>query len=128
MEPNTKKYPTVHRYFLHAIISRGLLQAELDGNNPNGPIARLHLELWCACLVPVLEGWKKEKINDAAVTAFIRQKRRVNLLTRSRNAVFHYSPDYFDERFVEMLSEKGMVEWVRGLHDAIDAFFLAKHQ
>jgi hypothetical protein len=84
------------------------------------------MELWYACLVPVLEGWTKEKINNAAVTAFMRQNHKVKLLRQCRNAVFHYSPYYLDERTRGLMAEVGMVEWVHGLHDAISAFFLAE--
>jgi hypothetical protein len=117
---------TLHRYFLHASRNRSLFLAELQDGDPGGPRARLHLELWYACLVPVLEGWTKEKINNAAVTAFMRQNRKVKLLRQCRNAVFHYSPCYLDERTRGLMAEVGMVEWVHGLHDAISAFFLAE--
>jgi hypothetical protein len=67
----------------------------------------------------------KEKINNPAVTAFTRQNRKARLLRRCRDAVFHYSPHYVDERTEELMAEDGMVEWVHGLHGAISAFFLA---
>jgi hypothetical protein len=123
---NVSRYLTLHRYFLHASRNRSLFLAELQGGDLEGPRTRLHLELWYACLVPVLEGWRKEKIKEAAVTAFIRQNRKVELLRRCRNAVFHYSPHYLDERTEGLMAEVGMVEWVHGLHDAISAFFLAE--
>jgi hypothetical protein len=123
---NALRYLTLHRYFLHASRNRCLFLAELQGVDPAEPRARLHMELWYACLVPVLEGWRAEKINNAVATAFIRQSRKVTLLRRCRNAVFHYSPEYLDERTHELMTEAGMVEWVHGLHDAISAFFLAE--
>lgn len=123
---NVSRYLTLHRYFLHASRNRSLFLAELRSGDPGGPRTRLHLELWYACLVPVLEGWRKEKIKEPAVTAFIRQNRKVELLRQCRNAVFHYSPHYLDERTEELMAEMGMVEWVHGLHDAISAFFLGE--
>jgi hypothetical protein len=121
---NVSRYLALHRYFLQASRNRSLFLTELQGGHPEGPHTRLYLELWYACLVPVLEGWKTEKIQEAAVTAFIRQKRKVKLLRQCRNAVFHYSAHYLDERTEELMTEEGMVEWVHGLHKAISAFFL----
>jgi len=126
VHPNIASYFTLHRYFLHASRNRSLFLAELRGSNPDGPRAWLHLELWYACLVPVLEGWRKEKIKDTAVTTFMRDHRKMKLLSKCRNVVFHYSPHYFDERTMELMTEEGIVTWVHGLHDAISAFFLAK--
>lgn len=121
---NVTRYLTLHRYFLHASRNRSLFLAELQSGDPEGPRARLHLELWYACLVPVLEGWRTEEIEEGAVTAFMRQHRKVKLLRECRNAVFHYSPHYLDARTERLMAEAGMVEWVHGLHDAISAFFL----
>jgi hypothetical protein len=125
-ERRLSRYLTLHRYFLHASRNRSLFLAELQDGDPEGPRARLHLELWYACLVPVLEGWVKEKIDNPAVAALTGEARKMRLLRRCRNAVFHYSPHYLDERTEELMAEAGMVEWVHGLHDAISAFFLAE--
>jgi hypothetical protein len=125
-ERRLPKYLTLHRYFLQASRNRSLFLAELQDGDIEGPRARLHLELWYACLVPVLEGWVKERINNPPVTAFMRENRKMRLLRQCRNAVFHYSPQYLDERTEELFSEVGMVEWVHGLHGAISAFFLAE--
>ncbi len=70
-ERRLSRYLTLHRYFLQASRNRSLFLAELQDGDPEGPRARLHLELWYACLVPVLEGWVKEKINNPPVTAFM---------------------------------------------------------
>jgi hypothetical protein len=126
VRPNIARYMTLHRYFLHAQRNRNLFLAELQGEHPDGPVARLHLELWYACLVPVLEGWRKEKIKNAAVTAFMRHHRKIKLLSQCRNAVFHYSPHYLDERIEKLIDEEEIITWVHGLHDAISAFFLAE--
>jgi hypothetical protein len=126
VRPNMTRYFTLHRYFLHANRNRNLFLAEIQGKHPDGPLAWLHLELWYACLVPVLEGWRKEKIKNAAVTAFMRHHRKIKLLIQCRNVVFHYSPHYFDERTMELIAEEEIVTWVHGLHDSISAFFLAE--
>jgi hypothetical protein len=126
VRPNMTRYFTLHRYFLHANRNRNLFLAEIQGKHRDGPLARLHLELWYACLVPVLEGWRKERIKNAAVTAFMRHHRKIKLLIQCRNVVFHYSPHYFDERTMELIAEEEIVTWVHGLHDSISAFFLAE--
>jgi hypothetical protein len=124
---NVMKYPALHRYFLHAARNRDLFLAEPRRKSP--PFlqkirSRAHLELWYACLSTVLEGWKTEKINHGPVTEIARDRRKIDLLKKYRNAVFHYSPDYDDPRFVAVSEEADFVRWAHELHSAISSFFL----
>jgi hypothetical protein len=72
----------------------------------------------------VVEGWRKERIRDQAVTAFLRDTNKTALLEGYRNAVFHYGPSYIDPRQEKLFKDPDFVEWVWGLHDAISDFFL----
>jgi hypothetical protein len=114
---NVFNYPALHRYFLHASRNRDLFVAE-QTRSPHllhKDRSRAHLELWYACLITVLEGWKREKINHAPVTEMARDHRKIDLLKKYRNAVFHYSPDYDDPRFVAVSEEADFVERLANL-------------
>jgi hypothetical protein len=128
---NVGKYRALHRYFLHAARNRDLFLAEQSEPSPiivHTTRSRAHLELWCASLFTVLEGWKKEKINYAPVTEMARDHRKIGLLKKYRNAVFHYSPDYDDPRFVAVSEEADFVEWANKLHKAISSFFFRRNE
>lgn len=122
---NVAGHMTLHRYFLAASRNRSLFLSQLErGDAVDHPHTRLHLELWYACLVPVIEGWRAERIDDPAVTAYLRQRAKIKLLERARNAIFHYSRAYTDPRLLAVFAEPNFVEWVHGLHGAISDFFL----
>jgi hypothetical protein len=124
---NVIEYPALHRYFLHAARNRDLFLAEQKRKSPppfHEIRSRAHLELWYACLITVLEGSKKEKINHPPVTEMARDRRKIDRLRKCRNAVFHYSRDYDDTRFVAVSEDADFVKWAHKLHNAISAFSL----
>ena len=115
---------TLHRYFLNASRNRSLFLQKLQSGDFDHPHMRVHLDLWYACLFVVVEGWRREKIRDHAVTALLRDTKKVKLLEGCRNAVFHYESSYTDPRQEKLFRDPGFVEWVSALHDAISNFFL----
>jgi hypothetical protein len=122
---NVIKYPALRRYFLHTARNRDLFLVEQKRKSPrflHKDRSRAHLELWYACLSTVLEGWKKERINHAPVTEMARDHRKIDLLKKYRNAVFHYSPDYDDLRFVAVSEEADFEEWALKLHMQLARF------
>jgi hypothetical protein len=96
----------------------------LQAGDLDHPLTRIHLDLWYACLFVVIEGWRREQINDETVTDLLRQKKNVELLQDYRNVVFHYDPTYTSQRQEKVFKENDFVEWVRQLHDAIGNFLL----
>jgi uncharacterized protein DUF4279 len=121
---NISSYSTLHRYFLNASRNRSLFIAKLQNGAVDHPHTMVHLDLWYGCLFVVVEGWRKKKIRDEAVTAFLRDRAKVALLEGYRNAVFHYGSNYIDPRQEKLFKDEAFVDWVSGLHDAISNFFL----
>jgi hypothetical protein len=115
---------TLHRYFLNASRNRSLFLSKLQENAIDHPHTRIHLDLWYGCLYVVIEGWRKERIADPAITALLRDEKRVKLLAGLRNATFHYHPEYVPPRAEQLYLEGGFVDWVDALHDAMSNFFL----
>ncbi|HEV2334362.1 MAG TPA: hypothetical protein VGS13_02580, partial [Stellaceae bacterium] len=63
---------TLHRYFLNASRNRSLFLTKLQEGAVDHLHTMVHLDLWYGCLFVVVEGWRKERIRDEAVTAFLR--------------------------------------------------------
>ena len=115
---------TLHRYFLNASRNRSLFLKKLQKGELDHLHTAVHLDLWYGCLFVVIEGWRKEGINDPAVRALLRDGTKRGLLEGYRNAVFHYHPDYVDSRREAVFRSVEFVEWVSALHDAISDYFL----
>ena len=114
----------LHRYFLNASRNRSLFLQKLQADELAHLHTQIHLDLWYACLFVVVEGWRREKIRDQAVTTLLRDTKKLALLEGYRNAVFHYGSSYIDARQEKLFKEPNFVEWVWALHDAISDFFL----
>src|SRR6266542_4047869 len=103
---------TLHRYFLNASRNRSLFMQKLDEEELDHLHTVVHLDLWYACLYVVVEGWRRKKIDDAAVTESLRHGKNRSLLESYRNAVFHYHPDYVDSRRAAVFKSTEFVGWV----------------
>jgi hypothetical protein len=115
---------TLHRYFLNASRNRSLFLTKLQEGAVDHLHTMIHLDLWYGCLFVVVEGWRRERMRDDAVTALLRDSAKLALLGGYRNAVFHYGPDYIDPRQEKLFADPDFVEWVAELHDAMSDFFL----
>jgi hypothetical protein len=115
---------SLHRYFLRASRNRSLFLQKLQLNQVDHLHTRVHLDLWYACLFVVVEGLRKEKIRDQAVTALLRDSKKLALLRGHRNAVLHYSPEYTNPRELQLFQDADFVQWIDALHDAVSDFFL----
>lgn len=122
--PIKSEHLTLHRYFLNASRNRSLFLRKLQEGQSDHLHTTVHLDLWYGCLFVVIEGWRQERINDATVTALLRDETKRQLLEGYRNAVFHYHPDYVDSRRAAVFRSTEFVEWVSALHDAISSYFL----
>ncbi len=122
---------TLHRYFLCA---NGLrVKFEESFQDVKKPIDKAYLAddgfrfmlMWYAMLYVLIEGWRKLQLADGAVTPLLRQRKCVDLLRECRHSVFHFSPDYFDDRFVALVGAgPEIVTWIRDLNSAFGAYFL----
>ena len=119
-----REHLTLHRYFLNASRNRSLFLQKLQEGESDHLHTTVHLDLWYGCLFVVVEGWRRERIDDLAVTTLLRDDRMRGLLEGYRNAVFHYHPDYIDSRREAVFQSTEFVEWVTTLHDAISDYFL----
>jgi hypothetical protein len=119
---------TLHRYFLNASRNRSLFLQKLQAGELDHLHTRVYLDLWYACLFVVVEGWRKEKIRDQAVTALLRDTKKLALLEGYRNDVFHYEPTYVGQRQEQLFRDDDFIDWVDNLHDAISDFFLRREQ
>ena len=74
---------------------------------------------WYASLWVVVEGWQALQMSDPFIDGLLNnQPPYCELLRRYRNGVFHYQPDFLDERFFAFLREgSGPVEWTHALRD-----------
>ena len=120
------EHHTLHRYFLNASRNRSLFLSQLQRDELDNPHTRIHLDLWYGCLYVVIEGWRAERIDDPATTELLRDEKRVKLLAGNRNATFHYHRDYTDSRTAALYADRGFVQWINALHDAMSDFFLRK--
>jgi hypothetical protein len=51
----------------------------------------------------------------------------VALLKKYRNGVYHYQKNYFDNRFMDFMSQgQNIVTWVRDLNRAFGGYFLMR--
>jgi hypothetical protein len=84
----------------------------------------MYMSYWYGGLYVVIEGWKQLGLSDPAVDSLLRS-RNVALLKRYRNGVYHFQPEYHDERFMAFIVEgEDAAQWVRTLNAGLGAFFL----
>jgi hypothetical protein len=151
MKPEQEAEPeeifTLHRYFIWASRHREHLEITLQQQGPipdttpnMSDSERAAIEQaarawflpvffygssWLASLFVVVEGWQKLCLHDDEVDRLLDAK-FLDLLRRNRNAIFHYQPEYLDNRvlqFVQGSREKGPGQ-ARELHEALSGYFL----
>ncbi len=119
---------TLHRYFIWANRLWIHLDDQLASNRQQGKRDEiqtfLYMSYWYAALYVVVEGWKKLHLHDKAIDGLLSSP-NVGLLRRYRNGVFHFHAEYYDQRFIQFISEgENTVEWVRTLSRQFGRFFL----
>ena len=87
----------------------------------------LYMSPWLAPMHVVVDGWRRLKTRnnpyaqDADVEVMLASP-NVALLNDFRNAVYHFQPEYFSEKFKSFFSPDNVV-WARRLHVAFERFF-----
>jgi hypothetical protein len=118
---------TLHRYFIWA----NRMRTHFDWVISNGELAGereiesfLYMSYWYGGLYVVIEGWRKLMLTDTVIDGLL-QSPNVELLRRYRNGVFHFQPEYNDQRFLEFM-EQGVdeVNWVRSVNEQFGRYFL----
>ena len=135
----TPEIITLHRYFIWADRMKVHFDQVLQGVGPtpvNVDFAKkkegidtfLYMSLWYATLYVLIEGWQELKLSDLKIDELLKSS-NVKLLKRYRNGVFHFQKEYYDKRFLELMSEgKDVANWTRNLRDEFSRFFLDIHK
>lgn len=122
---------TLHRYYIWANKMRtdfdALIKRQGQGTleqNEYGIESFLYMSYWYGGLYVVVEGWHELKLSDMVIDGLL-QSPNIDLLRRYRNGVFHFQKQYYDNRFIEFMSEgKDSVKWVRNLNQEFGRWFL----
>lgn len=126
-----KPIDSLHRYFLWA--DRMRVHCDQVLKNLTGEIQfgstehidfSLYMSFWYGELFVVIEGWKELKLEDSKIDQLLQDENHVNNLRRYRNGAFHFQKTYFDDRFMELVSEKDSVKWIRNLNQEFSRYFL----
>ncbi len=95
-----------------------------DGHiTKNGLIEHLYMSYWYAALYVVIEGWQELKLEDKSINSLLKSN-NVDLLKRYRHGVFHYQPEYWNNRLLDFITREGTADWIRAIHEAFSRFFL----
>ncbi len=126
-----KPIDSLHRYFLWADrmrvhcdqILKGL-QGEVKFGSSEHIDFSLYMSFWYGELFVVVEGWREMKLTDPKIDALLQEETHVENLRRYRNGAFHFQKSYFDDRFMELISEKESAKWIRSLNQEFSRYFL----
>ncbi len=123
---------SLHKYFIHADKMKILFEQELRNIGSNeitfeGSLTNhyLYLDLWYGMLYVVIEGWIDLKLENFKINKQLEDP-ILNELKRFRNGIFHFQNNYFDKRFIDFISNKNSVKWIRETHDEFSKWFLQK--
>ncbi len=123
---------SLHKYFIHADKMKILFEQELRNIGSNeitfeGSLTNhyLYLDLWYGMLYVVIEGWIDLKLENFRINKQLEDP-ILNELKRFRNGIFHFQNNYFDKRFIDFISNKNSVKWIRETHDEFSKWFLQK--
>jgi hypothetical protein len=104
-----------------------LVKSNADKEFDAGGIYKfMYMSFWYGELYVVIEGWNKLNLTDKTVDALLEESEMVELLRRYRNGTFHYQSRYFDNRFINLMSDDKTVRWVRNLNNALGSYFLSQ--
>lgn len=126
---------SLHRYFIWAghfersfqaaVLEKGAFAAH-DTKSFFTDDRGLNMSYWYSSLFVTIEGYRELKLVDSVVDGLLASD-NVALLRRYRNGVFHFQRDYFDDRFVNLMSNgQSIVGWVQDLHRELGRFLLAE--
>ena len=124
-EPNPTEVFSLHRYFVHANFMRHCFFEQLKAEGVPKELSsetKAFMDFWYAGLYIVIEGWLELKLSDSAIDELLRSP-NVDLLKRYRNGVCHFQRKYFDPRFMNLIQDKSVVQWLHALNREFGRFF-----
>lgn len=94
-------------------------------DNEDAGRAFMYLSYWYAGLYVVCEGWQDLKLSDPEIDPLLASP-HLALLKRFRNGVYHFQPDYFDERLMNpFVLGKDFDVWIESLTHAFHRYLVA---
>ena len=126
--PTDKEILSLHRYFFWAGCMRfqffeRLRAAKNDHERSNAHFLEPYLPYYYAGMYILAEGWKRLQLADSGIDVLLDAK-RLALLEHFRNGVYHFHPEYYDEKFRGFWAQgRGIHKWSDELFLAFDAFF-----
>jgi hypothetical protein len=89
----------------------------------NVGLALMYFAYWFSGMFVLIEGYKSIGITEPAIEELLKQQDKVDILRRYRNTVYHFQPEYFDDRNVAFMNSAGsMLPWLRDLRIAFSRF------
>jgi hypothetical protein len=109
------KLYSLNRYFIWAnrMKSHFAEAIQEQGDPPSGGIERRmwlsapfsYACYWFAILHVVVEGMQELKLTNPSLSTLLKDDDKLEKLRRFRNGVYHFQPNYFDDRFKDFLSD-----------------------
>jgi len=75
---------------------------------------------WYGALYVVTEGWRALRFRDEVIGALLKDQKKVALLREYRAGAYHFTPRYFDRRFVALWERDDVIDWAARLHRHFD--------
>jgi len=120
----------LHRYFFWTgtmrsrfAEARAEAQAKSEEADKDAHFLVPYLPYHLAGMYTLIEGWKRLDLHDAEVDALL-DAEHLKLLEAFRHGVYHFHPEYYDEKFRGFWSRgQDAVDWSTKLFVAFDQFF-----
>ena len=151
MTDNDAAIIALHRYFIWADEMKRSFEKTIAGKaaapawgSEESIRANMYMCVWYGFLRAVVEGWGELKLADPTIDSVLSMKSGrttkvsdaagvehdvpetySDMLRKVRNAVFHFQPEYVDDRLVKFMEKKESVAWVRLLHGNLSRWFMA---
>lgn len=129
MLPQIHPMLALHRYLAWADAMRAHSEKVMPAaqgkglDDVNVGLALMYFAYWFSTLYVVIEGYRSLKLNDDAIEKLLEDKDKVDILRRYRNTIFHFQPEYFDDRNVAFMnSANTILPWLKELRIAFAKF------
>ena len=132
IKPRIETYFTLHKYYIYSdrmryhfdLLIKDKIINNISVNSDIFTDELIYMSYWYSTLYVVIEGWRELNLKDDRIDTLLKSS-NLDYLRRFRNGVFHFQKDYFDDRFIELLSSNdNPVKWIRELNLAFSEWFL----
>lgn len=129
--PTDKQMLSLHRYFIWTghmrfQFSERLRASKTEQERWHAHFVEPYLPYWCAGMYTLVDGWKQLGLADADIDQLL-DTEHLALLERFRHGVYHFHPEYYDEKFRGFWAQgREINEWLDRLWIAFDSFFRSR--